>query len=125
MHRIPALVAAAGALALLAGCGDDDAASGVEDGTRSDGTVVVVAEDVGFGADAYEAEAGTVSFEYVNEGAIPHTLVVEGVDDFKLSVGSRGDADEGDVELEAGSYQLICDVPGHEQAGMVAVLEVR
>lgn len=125
MHRTPTLVAAAVALVLLAGCGgDDDAASDVEGGTRDDGTVVVVAEDIGFGADSYEADAGTVAFEYVNEGVIQHSLVIDGNDDFRLLVESRGDTDEGEVELEAGSYRLICDIPGHEQAGMVADLEV-
>jgi plastocyanin len=120
----PLIAAAVPAALLLAGCGDDDAGSDAAP-TSSEGAVTVVAEDVDFGADGYAAEAGTVEFEYVNEGVIEHSLVVEGVDDFRLLVETRGDTDRGSVELEAGAYTVFCDVPGHAQAGMVADLEVR
>lgn len=113
------------ALVLLAGCGDDDAADPQATPSGGEGVVTVVAEDVDFGADSYEADAGTVEFEYVNEGIIQHSLVIEGDDDFRLLVETRGDIDRGSVDLDAGSYVLICDIPGHEQAGMVADLDVR
>jgi plastocyanin len=121
-RRTAALVTA---LVLLAGCGDDDTADQQAAPSGGEGVVTVVAEDVAFGAATYEADAGTVEVEYVNEGVIQHSLLIEGVDDFRLAVDSRGDTDRGSVELEPGSYVLICDIPGHEQAGMVADLEVR
>ena len=124
MSRSRGTAALVAALVLLAGCGDDDTADPSGAPSGGEGVVTVVAEDVAFGADTYEADAGTVEFEYVNEGVIQHTLVIEGVEDFKLEVETRGDVDRGSVELDAGSYVLICDFPGHEQAGMVADLEV-
>lgn len=125
MPRPLAIAAASAAFVLLAACGGDDTGG---DGAASEpaaGAVTVVAEDVDFGADRYDAEAGTVELRYENEGAIEHSLVIEDVDGFRLLVETRGDVDEGRVDLEAGTYRLICDIPGHEQAGMVADLEVR
>lgn len=126
----PLTIAAASlaAVALLAACGgDDDTAAPAPDAgeaSGSGGAVTVVAEDVDFGADAYEADAGEVTFEYVNEGIIEHSLVIEDVDGFRLLVETRGDVDRGSVGLEPGSYTLLCDIPGHAQSGMVADLEV-
>lgn len=143
--RTTALIAGAllTAAAFTAGCGDTDDSSSSDttestapvettDGTDTTGgddgataeVVEVVAEDIKFPDDSYEAAAGTVSFRYVNEGAIPHTLVIEDVDGFKLEVAAAGDEDEGTADLEAGSYVLFCDVPGHRDAGMEATLEV-
>jgi uncharacterized cupredoxin-like copper-binding protein len=136
--RTTALIAGAllTAAALTAGCGDTDdtpsssdtTEAAVTDGTTGDsaaGEVVeVVAEDITFPDDSFEAAAGTVTIRYVNEGAIPHSLVIEDVDGFKLEVAANGDEDEGTADLEAGTYVLFCDVPGHRDAGMEATLEV-
>jgi plastocyanin len=124
MSRCRSTAALVTALVLLAGCGDDDTADPQATPSGSEGAVTVVAEDIAFGADTYEADAGTVEFEYVNEGVIQHSLVIEGNDDFRLLVETRGDVDRGSVDLDAGSYVLVCDIPGHEQSGMVADLEV-
>lgn len=123
--------AAAVAMFVVAACGDDDAAApdtaapaaGSGAGAGSD-AVEVIAQDIAFGADSYQASAGEVSFSYVNEGNILHTLVVEDVGGLELMVRSSGDTDSGSVELDAGEYTLFCDVPGHRQAGMQAALTV-
>lgn len=70
------------------------------------------------------AAPGPVAIEYVNKGAVVHTLAIEGVKGFKLEVPRPGDIDTGSVRLEPGSYTLFCDVPGHRQAGMEAPLTV-
>ncbi|HKA83141.1 MAG TPA: hypothetical protein VKD21_04725 [Acidimicrobiales bacterium] len=115
--------------AVLAGCGgDDDGGGGGGDGlsTGSGGggdTVTVVAQDsLRFDRDAYSASAGEVTIEYENSGNLTHTLLIDGVDDFKLSVTSNGDTDEGSVQLEPGDYRIFCDIPGHES--MEATLTV-
>jgi plastocyanin len=114
---------------VLAGCGggddsnaDSNAASAGD--TASTDAVEVVAQDVKFPADTYEATAGTVEVHYRNDGSTTHTLVIDGVDGFKLEVGGNGDTDEGTVELDAGTYTVYCDVAGHREAGMEATLEV-
>jgi plastocyanin len=115
--------------AVLAGCGgDDDSGGGGGDGlaTGSGGggdTVTVVAQDsLRFDHDEYTASAGEVTIDYENSGNLTHTLLIDGVDDFKLSVTSSGDTDEGTVELEPGDYRIFCDIPGHES--MEATLTV-
>jgi uncharacterized cupredoxin-like copper-binding protein len=109
---------------LLAACGDDDSTTTSEPtAPAGDGPTLVVGaqDDLTFDEDAYEVDAGDVTFIYRNEGSVAHTLLIDGVDGFKLSVGRE---DKGSVELEPGTYELYCDVPGHEAAGMVAELIV-
>lgn len=125
-------LAAVAALSLAA-CGDDEDGGGSASGTETtaadggdgggDGDTVTVGalDSLAFDSDSYEASAGEVTFVYENEGSLPHTLVIEGVDGFKLEVG---DTDQGSVELEADVYELFCDIPGHRGAGMEATLTV-
>jgi plastocyanin len=103
-------------LASIAGCGDDGEVAAPE------GALEVVALDsLAFDQERYQAEAGQVTFFYRNGGRLPHTLLVRGVEGFRLAVG---DTAQGSVELDTGAYEIYCDVPGHEQGGMVADLEV-
>lgn len=113
-----AAVAAATAVALGA-CGGDDEDGGV----AGDADVTVVGFDnFSFDQDHYTTQAGEVSFEYVNEGRLRHTLVIEGEGDFKLAANNQGETDQGSIELEPGEYVIYCDEPGH--AGMEATLTV-
>jgi plastocyanin len=111
--------------AALAGCGGDDDGGGLSTGSGDggDSTLTVVAQDsLRFDQDQYTAAAGEVTIDYENSGNLTHTLLIEGVDDFKLSVTSNGDTDEGTVDLEPGDYRIYCDIPGHES--MEATLTV-
>ena len=109
----------------LTGCGDDDTTTAPATAPRAVETAVeVVATDIAFDADTYNAAAGTVTILYRNHGAIPHTLVIEDVDGFKLDVPSKNAEDEGTTDLESGEYVLYCDIPGHREAGMEATLRV-
>ena len=114
--------------AVLAGCGGDDGGGGGGNGLSSGSggggdTVTVVAQDsLRFDRDEYTASAGEVTIDYETSGNLTHTLLIDGVDDFKLTVTSSGDTDEGTVELEPGDYRIFCDIPGHES--MEATLTV-
>lgn len=121
----PLTLAVLAAIALGA-CGDtdDESSNATPDAGDGGAQLEVVAEDIAFGDDSYEATAGAVDVRYVNDGAIPHTLLIEDVDGFKLAVDGSGDEDTGTVELEAGTYTLYCDIPGHREAGMEATLDV-
>ena len=72
-------------------------------------------------------KAGEVLIGYSNEDSIRHTLILAKdntkVANYKLVVAKKGDVDSGSVTLEAGTYQVICDVPGH--ANMKATLTVK
>lgn len=125
MHgRILGLAGSLLVVTALAACGDsDDGGGGDSAACEPAGSSVEVSalDELAFDAEEYSAEAGCIELTYVNEGNLPHTLLVKDVDDFKLSVG---DTDEGVVELEPGTYTLYCDIAGHEAAGMHAELTV-
>jgi len=111
---------AAAAVVLLGACGGD----GDDDSGSASGDVTVVAEDtLSFDKGDYTAEAGEVSITYEAGGSMAHTLLIEGVDDFKLQVSSTGDSDTGTVDLEPGEYQIYCDIPGHESMRATLTVE--
>lgn len=96
---------------------------------------------------AGKAKAGEVTFAIANFGTIAHEFIVVKTD-FKLSEIPLGDNnrfdEEGEgveavdeiaefevdtahvlkVNLEPGSYQLLCNIAGHYKNGMYAALEV-
>ena len=80
----------------------------------------------GFKFDPPQAPAppGKVVIEYVNADTQAHTFVIDGVPGFKLEVGSRGEKDKGEADLEVGTFTYFCDVPGHRQGGMEGTLRV-
>ena len=126
--RLMAVACGAVIAAALTAC-SSEAAQGTSDeaagAAAGDESVNVVAEDIRFPQETYQATAGDVTFSYENNGATQHTLLIEGVEGFKLEVAESGDVDEGSAPLQAGMYTLYCDVPGHREAGMEAVLEVQ
>lgn len=126
-RRLPALALATFALLGLGACGSDDSpvpGAATDPGGDTAG-VTVVARDISFASDSFQADAGPVHITYRNEGSIPHTLVIEGVDGFKLDVAGKGDVDEGSVTVAPGTYTFYCDVAGHRQAGMEGTFTVR
>ena len=105
----------------LVACGGDDGTAAAPD---PDADVAIIATDNHFDQPSYTAPAGEVSFSYVEQGRIPHTLLIEDVDDFKLEVRPSDEVDDGSVTLTPGTYLLYCDVPGHRPS-MEAELVVR
>jgi plastocyanin len=90
-------------------------------------TVIKAVPSLRFDADTYgPISAGEVTFGYVNEDTVRHTLILAKGDtkvpNFKLVIGKKGDVDSGTVTLEKGEYTLIWDVPGH--SNMKATLTV-
>lgn len=70
-----------------------------------------------------EIAAGPAIFNVVNDGAIPHNLVLEhGPSTPDLANGESARLDVGN--LTAGSYVIFCDIAGHREAGMVATVVV-
>lgn len=69
---------------------------------------------------------GPVTFTYVNEGAQTHTLLIEGIEGFRLEVKAKGDTASRNVALDRrGRYTMFCDIPGHRAAGMESTLVVQ
>ena len=90
------------------------------------GLIVKNVKSIRFDQSEYSAAAGNVKVVTVNEDTVRHTLLIikDGVKvpNFKLVVAEEGAIDVGEINLAAGSYTLICDVPGHQN--MKATLTV-
>jgi FtsP/CotA-like multicopper oxidase with cupredoxin domain len=68
------------------------------------------------------AKGGTIAV--TNDGTVPHNLVVKGTDEKTDDLGP-GESVAVDLDgLEAGHYDVFCSLPGHESAGMKAMLMV-
>jgi plastocyanin len=100
------------------------AAIGVGDQTQAlAGDIELVTEDVKFSEDDVTAEAGTVGVVVANRDLFWHTFTIKELDvNVNVPVGG-----ERRVAFEAspGTYEFICAIPGHTQAGMKGTLTVR
>lgn len=85
--------------------------------------VTIEAIDIDWNPNAMTIPADTdVTITVPNTGFALHTFVIE---DAGINVAiDPGDTQEVVVNLPAGTYTYICDVPGHEEAGMVGTLTV-
>jgi uncharacterized cupredoxin-like copper-binding protein len=132
------------ALALLGAACSEDAGTG---GTESDSAATTV--DVALADDSVtlsrnDVPAGSLTFDTVNEGtetheievfegeADPESLPIENdvadtkgwtlVDEIEdITPGSSADLS---VDLAAGTYQIVCNLPGHFERGMYSTLTV-
>ena len=114
-------------VALLAACGGGGTSAPAET-VPAGALVVTAASGLRFDAKSYgPVPAGQVVFGYKNEDSVRHTLIIAKGDvkvpNFKLVVAQNGSVDSGPVKLDAGTYTLICDVPGH--SNMKATLTVK
>jgi uncharacterized cupredoxin-like copper-binding protein len=111
------------ALLALAACGSSGS-SGSKTSVPAD-ALVIKAEDIKFDEKAYTAPAGEVTVAYESEGAVVHTLLIYDKDNTQVGEElkvSPGQTEVATYDLPAGTYTLICDIPGHKEAGMVATL---
>jgi len=70
-----------------------------------------------------QVPAGPVVLTLRNNGVIEHNVrLVGGPVSETLPANSTSQFDVG--ELAAGTYELICELPGHQDAGMIATLTV-
>ena len=120
------LLSFSASVALLAACGGGGTSAPAET-VPADAFVVTAVSGLRFDAESYgPVTAGSIVFAYKNEDSIRHTLILAKGDtkvpNFKLVVAESGSVDSGPVTLDAGTYTIICDVPGH--SNMKATLTV-
>ena len=69
------------------------------------------------------ARAGRLTFQIKNVGTVEHNFVVEGTA-VQIESIQPGQTQTVTADLAAGTYRMVCTIPGHEEAGMVGTLEV-
>jgi len=128
------IAVAFGALALATvGCSSD--------GSSAEGGIATTEADFSIAVASSSAPAGDVTFTITNNGPSTHEFLVVSSDEDpgSLAVDDSGEVPEDDldivdeveeiapattpsltVNLEAGSYILMCNLPGHYQQGMHA-----
>ncbi|MDA0351070.1 MAG: cupredoxin domain-containing protein [Chloroflexi bacterium] len=111
---------AAVALAVVVAVGSVGASLSASSDAAEAGDVEVLASGVEY-PETLAADAGLIAFHLRNEDLVRHTFVI-GTADVKLEVPASKDR-RVEVELAAGEYRYICDVPGHER--MEGTLTVR
>lgn len=126
--------------ALAAGCGADrsgEPPDTVKATPAADGSIGVTLTEYKISDSTDTAPAGRVTFAVANDGAIPHELVVVRTPRRAAALGKGSEADEHgavgeldqhalrvgasgrlSLDLSAGHYALICNLPGHYQGGM-------
>lgn len=125
--RCNLLFASALVVLAIAGCGDqpaDQTEAPAEDAGATAAAVTFVAVDIDYEQAPDEVAPGSHTIELVNDGALPHTITIEELDDRDIVEAEGGQTATGEVELDAGAYTYYCSVPGHREAGMEGTLEV-
>ena len=86
--------------------------------------VTIDAVDIAWNPSQLTIPANTdVTVRVPNIGVLPHTFVIEELG-IKLEMAA-GQTQEVVINAPAGTYDFICDVPGHAEVGMVGTLTVQ
>jgi len=109
------------------GRGEEGATGASSGGEASTTTLQLAADETAllFDKDELSAKAGKVTIDFDNPSAIPHNVVIE--EEGKELAGFEPISESKkslSTDLEAGSYEYVCTVPGHEEAGMKGTLTV-
>jgi plastocyanin len=76
-----------------------------------------------------EVNAGTVRFVVENSGQFAHNMAFQIEGEGTLAKTPNFKSSEGpqvlEVELEPGTYKMLCDIIGHPEQGMVGTLTVK
>jgi len=105
-------IALVAALALTA-CNGDEPEQGAPEQTAQ--TVAVVGQDtLTWDAEELSVDAGTITVELTCEDGVNHNFVIVETDEEVVEC-APGETASGTVDLDAGEYEYVCTVPGHEQ----------
>lgn len=109
------------------GAGEDEGEASKGGPEASETTLQLAADPAAllFDKDELSAKAGKVTIDFDNPSAIPHNVVIEEGEKELAGFEPITEGKESvSADLEAGSYEYVCTVPGHEEAGMKGTLTV-
>jgi plastocyanin len=104
-----------------------EVAAAAEEAAAAGGAVAVSLTEFALAPSALELSSGSYLFEGVNDGSLPHGLVIEGqgtragTDDISYPPGT---SQSFSIDLAPGTYDVYCPVPGHKEAGMSGTITV-
>jgi plastocyanin len=91
-------------------------------GHRSATSVAVTTKEFRFVLSTKSVPKGTVTFNVVNKGKIPHDFKIDGKKTALIPPGKKATLQV--TFAKPGSYPYLCTVPGHAKLGMKGVLKV-
>jgi plastocyanin len=100
------------------GGGDDTGGDAASGGVETD---EVVMTEFAFDPDELLVPADAV-LTLRNDGAVVHNMAVEGVASDMVDAGGEAELDL--AGIAPGTYEFICEVPGHAEAGMVGTITI-
>jgi len=71
-----------------------------------------------------ELPSGAVTFTVKNDGAVEHNFVIQETGQ-RVDGIQPGQAKTLQVTLRPGTYTIVCDIPGHSEAGMKTEVTVK
>lgn len=89
--------------------------------------VGVVSREFEFEPRPLKAKAGLVRFHLMNRGTVEYDFAIPALqahEEHEQHLLKPGESEVVELELKPGTYEVICTVPGHKEAGMVVTLEV-
>ena len=71
-----------------------------------------------------DVPSGTVTFTVKNDGAVEHNFVIQETSQ-RLDGIQPGQTKTLQATLQPGTYTVVCDIPGHSEAGMTTTMTVK
>ncbi len=90
--------------------------------------IEIKAREFAFDPKEVSARPVEVTFVVKNEGSIEHNFVIEDATRrtvAQIAVIEVGKTEELKVTLRPGAYAIVCNLPGHKDAGMIGTLRVQ
>lgn len=85
--------------------------------------VIVSMEEWGISLDPNTVKAGEITFLVKNAGFLEHNFIIVGTDSTIDLIVAQAESSITTV-LEPGTYTIICDLAGHQEAGMETLFTV-
>ncbi len=121
---VPVTVGAQAAASTAAPASTSVATTAANASATGGNTVNVVEKDFAIALDKATVSVGSVTFTIKNDGPSPHNLAFPDLKKVSETIDA-GATTKLTVDLKAGTYTYICNVPGHEQRGMKGTLTVK
>lgn len=123
-HRLwVGVIAAAALLAAACGGGGGGQPGGGQPGGTTGSAVNVSEKEWGIEI-AGDVRSGSVTFAVKNNGAVEHNFVIKETGQ-RIDGLQPGQTKELAANLTPGTYTIICDIAGHEEAGMKTTVTVK